>query len=96
MLHSSTGRRPTRSDSRPHSGMNRNCIAENAEATRGGDEVAGPEIPGHPRQERDDQTEPQQVQEHRQKQGSERGFAHRSVIYRTKVQGPVPSNSAAG
>jgi hypothetical protein len=28
MLHSSTGRRPTRSDSRPQIGMNRNCMTE--------------------------------------------------------------------
>ncbi len=29
MLHSSTGRRPIRSDRRPQIGMNRNCITEN-------------------------------------------------------------------
>ena len=27
-LHTSTGRRPTRSDTRPHTGTNKNCISE--------------------------------------------------------------------
>ena len=76
MLHSSTGRRPTRSESRPHSGMNRNCISENTAPGSGRDEIAGAEVARQPGQERDHQPEPEQVEEDGQEQRAERRVSH--------------------
>ena len=65
MLQSSTGRRPTRSESRPQIGMKRNCMMEKTAPGMRGHEVAGAEAPRDAGQKRDHQPEAEQVEEDR-------------------------------
>ena len=75
MLQSSTGRRPTRSDSRPQIGMKRNCMTEKTAPGIVATKSPAPRRRASAGQKRDHQPEPEQVEEHRQEQRAERGGA---------------------
>ena len=75
MLQSSTGRRPTRSESRPQIGMKTNCMTEKIAPGMVATKSPAPRRRAIAGQERDHQPEPEQVEEHRQEQRAERGGA---------------------